>query len=410
MRLTRRGFRLAAVVLLTAGACRIWAAPAPDPVAALKEINDWYSAQVKQAQEEKKTPDFRALMGERTTRAKAAIEGVELGSVEPTKCYALAQLYQAAGLTVEAGLAAERYVSVAAEPRMKYAAQQLMLNGRQAAKDAAAIVGLLGEMKPPDHRSAAYLAAQTASTYADTVAAKQGPKAALDLIAKVEGRTPFDAMTTQQEQAAAEMAIVQIALARADLLMGVGDQKAAVAALEAGKKRLAADSRSLRRLDAKLKQTALIGQPAPELKKDRQYGEFESLAALKGKVVVLDFGAHWCIFCKRGYPSLILMLTALKHQGLEVVGVTGYYGYYGAEKGLSQEQEYEKYADHIKEFSIPWPVVFGDAANRENYGVGGIPHYVLIDRAGIVRAISIGFSEELHAKFQAQVEKVLAEK
>jgi len=35
---------------------------------------------------------------------------------------------------------------------------------------------------------------------------------------------------------------------------------------------------------------------------------------------------------------------------------------------------------------------------------------VLIDRKGIVRGISIGYSDGLHAKFRAQVEKVVAEK
>jgi regulator of protease activity HflC (stomatin/prohibitin superfamily) len=104
---------------------------------------------------------------------------------------------------------------------------------------------------------------------------------------------PFDQMTAQQDKQTAEMAIVQIALARSDLLRAKGDDAGALAALEAGKKRLSADSRMARQIDSKLKQAALIGQPAPELKKDRQYGEFVSLAALKGRVVVLDFGAHW---------------------------------------------------------------------------------------------------------------------
>ncbi len=104
------------------------------------------------------------------------------------------------------------------------------------------------------------------------------------------------------------------------------------------------------------------------------------------------------------------MLEELKPRGLEMVGVTTYYGYYGTERPLTPEQEYAKYADHLKEYKITWPTVFGDRSNSESYGVSGIPHYVLIDRKGIVRGISIGYSDGLHAKFRAQVEKVVAEK
>jgi len=284
---------LAALALLLSSACRLAAAPGGDPEAALKAINEWYSAQIRQAQDEKKTPDFRALVAERVAKAKAALEGVDIGGTEPAKCFALAQLYQIAGMTKEAGAAADRFLTSNPDARMKYSAQSLVLSGKQASGDAEGIVKLLDEMKPPDNRGAAYLAATTAATYSETVAAKLGPQAALDLIARVEGRVPFDQMTGQQDKQAAEMAIVRIAIARSDLLQAKGDDAGALAALEAGKKRLSADSRVLRQIDSKIKQAALIGQPAPELKKDRQYGEFASLASLKGRVVVLDFGAHW---------------------------------------------------------------------------------------------------------------------
>ncbi|NUQ71889.1 MAG: hypothetical protein HUU17_13870 [Chthonomonadales bacterium] len=104
------------------------------------------------------------------------------------------------------------------------------------------------------------------------------------------------------------------------------------------------------------------------------------------------------------------MLEELGPKGLSVVGVTNYYGTFGTEKNLTPEQEYTRYADHIKEYKITWPVLFGPRTNNDNYGVSGIPHYVLIDRKGIVRKMSIGFSEPLHQQFRVEVEKLLAEK
>ena len=405
-----RRHRTCALLMVAAMTLSTAVLAADDPAAALKAVNDWYAAQLQKARDDKKVPDYRGLMAERTTKAREAAAKMDIAATEPAQCLALAQLYQVANMPKEAGVAASRYLTTNPEGRNRFAAQQIVLTACQANRDAEGICRILGEMKAPDNRTAANLAASAAQTYADTVAAKLGHQAALDLIAKLEAQVPFDKMTDARDKAAAENAIVQIALGRYDILKAKGDDAAALKALEDGVAKLGPDNRMARQLVGKINQSKLIGSPAPEIKKERGYGQFDSLAALRGKVVVLDFGAHWCGFCKRGYPSMKKMLADLKPKGLEIVEVTTYYGYYKTERNLTPDQEFAKYADHIKEFEIPWPVVFGDRSNQENYGVGGIPHYVLIDRKGIVRGMSIGFSEPLHAKFRAEVERVVAEK
>ncbi|MBM3493150.1 MAG: TlpA family protein disulfide reductase [Armatimonadetes bacterium] len=399
-----------ALGLLAATVLGARALAAGDPEQSLKDINTWYAGEIQKARDEKKNPDFRALMAERVKRAKAAVEGVSAASADPAKCLALAQLYQAATMPKEAGVAAERFLTSDPAAREKYSAQQIVLTACQSNRDADGLVRVLGEMQPPDSRSAAFLASATAQLYGDTVAAKLGPQAALDLIGKLEAKVPFDKMTTPQDKQASESAIVQIAMGRHDLLKAKGDEKGALVPLEDAIKKLGADHRMARQLVGKINQAKLVGSVAPEIKKERGYGQFDSLAAWRGRVVVIDFGAHWCGFCKLGYPSMKKMLADLKPQGFDIVEVTRYYGYYKTERNITPDQEYAKYAEHIKEFETPWPVVFGDQSNQDNYGVGGIPHYVLIDRKGVVRAMSIGFSEALHAKFRAEVEKVVAEK
>jgi NAD-dependent DNA ligase len=104
------------------------------------------------------------------------------------------------------------------------------------------------------------------------------------------------------------------------------------------------------------------------------------------------------------------MYNDLKAKGLEVVAITQLYGYYKTERPLSKDDEFNRLADYIKEWSLPWPIVVSDKSNSENYGVNGIPQYVIVDRAGKVRAIHVGFSPERHEKLRNEVEKVLAEK
>jgi hypothetical protein len=49
----------------------------------------------------------------------------------------------------------------------------------------------------------------------------------------------------------------------------------------------------VRRANSAIKQTEIVGQPAVPLTFGRKYGDFTSLDQWKGKVVIIDFTAHW---------------------------------------------------------------------------------------------------------------------
>src|SRR2546426_8169567 len=76
------------------------------------------------------------------------------------------------------------------------------------------------------------------------------------------------------------------------------------------------------------KPQALVGKPAPEITGDFALnGKPVKLADLKGKVVLLDFWAVWCGPCIATFPHLREWNKDYKDKGLEVVGVTSYYGF-----------------------------------------------------------------------------------
>jgi len=136
-----------------------------------------------------------------------------------------------------------------------------------------------------------------------------------------------------------------------------------------------------------------IGKPAAELAIDWVVGgEPVTLADLRGRVVMLDFLAHWCGPCIADFPMVRDLQQRLEPEGLTVLGLTRVYGYYRGERPLTPDEEVARMRDHfVGEYDVTWPLVFASTeANEEAYGVSYIPHVVLIDREGIVRYAKVG--------------------
>ncbi len=155
----------------------------------------------------------------------------------------------------------------------------------------------------------------------------------------------------------------------------------------------------------------ILGETAPELSSIDQWlpNNPQTLASLRGKVVLLDFWATWCGPCLAAFPSLIEWHNELENKGLVILGLTRYYGQAGGYR-TDDKAEIEFLKKFKRQQGLPYS--FAVASNQTNqimYGAQDIPTAVLIDRKGIVRYIEIGTSRSREKEIHKQIEILLAE-
>jgi peroxiredoxin/outer membrane lipoprotein-sorting protein len=126
--------------------------------------------------------------------------------------------------------------------------------------------------------------------------------------------------------------------------------------------------------------TDLTGQKAADFSIKSLDGEKVELAALRGKVVVLDFWATWCPPCRAELPT-IDKLRAEFGDKVQFFGVNDEDS--GIVKGFVKKHNYEMGV-----------LMDSSRAVHRQYGVHAIPTVLIIDRTGVIRSHFIGGRNE----------------
>ncbi len=135
-------------------------------------------------------------------------------------------------------------------------------------------------------------------------------------------------------------------------------------------------------------------QLAPDVQFAKLDGGNLRLTDLRGRVVVLNFWATWCIPCRSEIPALSSMEKAMAPSGLTIVGVS-----------------YDDTAELIQEFQKglkqEYTVVLGGKDVGTQLPASPLPTTYIIDRQGHIREKFIG--ERSQAAFEAVIKPLLLE-
>jgi cytochrome c biogenesis protein CcmG/thiol:disulfide interchange protein DsbE len=123
------------------------------------------------------------------------------------------------------------------------------------------------------------------------------------------------------------------------------------------------------------------------------------LASTKGRPVVLNFWASWCIPCKEEAPFLESVWRRYRDEGLLVIGVN--------------VQDFRADArTFMRAYGITYPNVYdGKGSTIGRYGITGVPETFFIDRRGRLvpeRIAGPVDDERFRSRFDAALAKVLA--
>lgn len=141
-----------------------------------------------------------------------------------------------------------------------------------------------------------------------------------------------------------------------------------------------------------------VGRPAPALRGLRTAvgTRGPTLDDFKGKVVVLDFWASWCVACRVTSTHMNRWHDRFASRDLEVLGVAA--------------QPSEEMAQGVKRFGIRYRTCADpDMDTSAAYRVHELPSVIVIDRRGVVRDVATGYDPRRMRQMEALIERLLAE-
>jgi thiol-disulfide isomerase/thioredoxin len=136
-------------------------------------------------------------------------------------------------------------------------------------------------------------------------------------------------------------------------------------------------------------------EKAPDIVLKDLKGKTIRLKDFRGRVVLLNFWATWCVPCRAEIPELVKWQKEYQAQGLQIIGVT-----YPPVNKI----KVRKFARQNK---INYPVLFGTKKTKALFDAGDVmPYSIVIDKDGNIKARIEGviFDDEFDEKIKPLIE------
>ncbi len=127
-----------------------------------------------------------------------------------------------------------------------------------------------------------------------------------------------------------------------------------------------------------------VGAIAPDFSLTNLEGETVTLSQFRGRPVVINFWATWCIPCRREMPAFQEALEAHRDQDLVILAI-------------NLEEEASRVEPFVEELGLSFEILYdSDGAINKSYQVTGLPRTVFVDRQGVIKYIQVGEVQEVY--------------
>jgi len=110
-------------------------------------------------------------------------------------------------------------------------------------------------------------------------------------------------------------------------------------------------------------------------------GQEQALAQWKGKVLVVNFWATWCVPCREEMPEFVKLQSELGERGLQFVGIA-----------IDEPAKVKQFA---AELGLNYPALVGgygavELSKALGNSLGALPYTLIVDRSGNISHKQLG--------------------